>query len=442
MAAGKPRPDPRAGRRGGGPRGVDGGARSRRRSADVRGRQVVRWSHDLARARGRAARRRARPRVPRLPAASAGQARDRTRRAPRARRAGRCCSCRARATISPSSRCLRPVVKKLGARATLHVVDHADHGFDVLVRSGRTRGRGARTSSRRRSPRDGSRRGDIGRRVWTSYSARHAAQLIGLPESAVRSCIRDGLVGTPGAVPAQLSFRDLSALRTVKALVDAGLPLPRVRKELTQHPADAARGNVDRRAHRRGARRRGLRARRRRSVDRPGRPAVAASRASHREPPAPPPGELRELPRSSDAPVPVAVAPATADQWIDARDRARGARSGRGDRCVSPRAAPAARAHRGLDQPRPAVRRERRSDRRARLLPQRARSRSRGRDRLLQPRRARAGRRERRRTRSRCTAARSSSTPSSPRRTTTSRPCSIRAATRGRPFDTSTSIES
>jgi predicted alpha/beta-hydrolase family hydrolase len=34
---------------------------------------------------------------------------------------------------------LRPVVRKLGARATLHVVKHADHGFDVLVRSGRTR---------------------------------------------------------------------------------------------------------------------------------------------------------------------------------------------------------------------------------------------------------------------------------------------------------------
>src|SRR5512142_2446495 len=70
------------------------------------------------------------------------------------------------------------------------------------------------------------------RLVWTSYSARHAAQLIGLPESAVRSCIRDGRVGAPGAVPAQLSFRDLSALRTVKALVEAGLPLARVRKEL------------------------------------------------------------------------------------------------------------------------------------------------------------------------------------------------------------------
>lgn len=34
---------------------------------------------------------------------------------------------------------LRPVVGKLGERATLHVVKHADHGFDVLVRSGRTR---------------------------------------------------------------------------------------------------------------------------------------------------------------------------------------------------------------------------------------------------------------------------------------------------------------
>lgn len=33
---------------------------------------------------------------------------------------------------------LRPVVVGLGSRATLHVVDHADHGFDVLVRSGRT----------------------------------------------------------------------------------------------------------------------------------------------------------------------------------------------------------------------------------------------------------------------------------------------------------------
>ena len=35
---------------------------------------------------------------------------------------------------------LRPVVRKLGARAVLHVVKGADHGFDVLVRSGRKPG--------------------------------------------------------------------------------------------------------------------------------------------------------------------------------------------------------------------------------------------------------------------------------------------------------------
>ena len=35
---------------------------------------------------------------------------------------------------------LRPVVAGLGARAALHIVKAADHGFDVQVRSGRTRG--------------------------------------------------------------------------------------------------------------------------------------------------------------------------------------------------------------------------------------------------------------------------------------------------------------
>ena len=149
--------------------------------------------------------------------------------------------------------------------------------------------------------------------MWTSYSARHAAQLIGLPESAVRSCIRAGLVGAPGAVPAQLSFRDLSALRTVKALVDAGLPLPRVRKELAriqqQLPAGTslaeltveARGGT---VHIRGTQDTGL--------------SGQLSLVFETPPPAQPApvGELRELPRATDALIPVAVAPATADQWL------------------------------------------------------------------------------------------------------------------------------
>jgi len=149
--------------------------------------------------------------------------------------------------------------------------------------------------------------------MWTSYSARHAAQLIGLPESAVRSCIRDGLVGTPGAVPAQLSFRDLSALRTVKALVDAGLPLPRVRKELARIAKNLPAGTsiaeltVEARGgaiHIRGA-----------SGDQPlsGQLALQFEAPPAAEPPA---GELRELPRAPEAPGPAAVPPATADQWI------------------------------------------------------------------------------------------------------------------------------
>ena len=151
--------------------------------------------------------------------------------------------------------------------------------------------------------------------MWTSYSARHAAQLIGLPESAIRSCIRDGLVGTPGTVPAQLTFRDLSALRTVKALVDAGLPLPRVRRELVriqlalpdgtslaELTIEVRGGEVLVRGTRPGGEPQGQLAL---PFDLPAPTAEPG-----------PPGELRELPRAADVPLLVAVAPATADQWL------------------------------------------------------------------------------------------------------------------------------
>jgi hypothetical protein len=159
--------------------------------------------------------------------------------------------------------------------------------------------------------------------VWTSYSARHAAQLIGLPESAVRSCIRDGLVGMPGTVPAQLTFRDLSALRTVKALVDAGLPLPRVRRELVRiqlalpDGASLAELTIEVRGGEVHVRGRagavqvgqlalpfdglGLLA----EPDGPDGPAG----------PAGPGGVIHELPRPSEAAL-TPVAPATAEQWL------------------------------------------------------------------------------------------------------------------------------
>src|ERR1041385_8767277 len=142
------------------------------------------------------------------------------------------------------------------------------------------------------------------RGVWTSYSARHAAQLIGLPESAIRSCIRDGVVGAPGTVPAQLTFRDLSALRTVKSLVDAGVPLPRVRRELLLiqrgMPMGTTIAEITVEAHNGSVRLRGDA-----SPEGAGQLALPFER-SH----VPPAGELRELPRPVGGPEPAPAPPA------------------------------------------------------------------------------------------------------------------------------------
>jgi hypothetical protein len=147
--------------------------------------------------------------------------------------------------------------------------------------------------------------------VWTSYTARHAAQLLGLPESAVRSCIRDGLVGAAGSVPAQLTFRDLSALRTVKSLVDAGVPLPRVRRELMLiqrgMPAGTTIAELTVEAYNGSVRLRGDA-----SPEGSGQLTLPFER-----PHDVPAGELRELPRPAGAPEPAPAPPATADQWLN-----------------------------------------------------------------------------------------------------------------------------
>jgi hypothetical protein len=152
--------------------------------------------------------------------------------------------------------------------------------------------------------------------VWTSYSARHAAQLIGLAESVVRSCIRDGLVGTPNTVPAQLSFRDLAALRTVKALIDAGLPLPRVRKELLeiqkQLPAGTSLAELTVEARNGQVHVRGTPAPRGEAAGQLALPFDVTIETSETGET----GELHELPRPPEAPMPAVVPPATADQWM------------------------------------------------------------------------------------------------------------------------------
>lgn len=160
--------------------------------------------------------------------------------------------------------------------------------------------------------------------MWSSYSARHAAQLIGLTESAVRSCIRDGLIGSPGEVPARLSFRDLAVLRTIKALVDAGVPFARVRKELlelartlpegksiAELPIEARAGRVHLRGQPSSAGQLEL------TFD-PGSGAApdASASPSSIAAPAKENGELHTLPRLQSAPGPAAAPVVTADEWL------------------------------------------------------------------------------------------------------------------------------
>ncbi len=73
-----------------------------------------------------------------FPLHAAGRPGERARRASGRGRRCRCCSSRASATSSPTSRCCARSAPALGARATLQVVPTADHGFHVLKRAGRS----------------------------------------------------------------------------------------------------------------------------------------------------------------------------------------------------------------------------------------------------------------------------------------------------------------
>lgn len=67
--------------------------------------------------------------------------------------------------------------------------------------------------------------------MWTAYSTRDAAEFVGLSESAVRSCVRAGLLNQDQS-RLRFSFRDLLVLKMVKGLVGDGMSLRRARREL------------------------------------------------------------------------------------------------------------------------------------------------------------------------------------------------------------------
>ncbi|RMH40696.1 MAG: tetratricopeptide repeat protein [Deltaproteobacteria bacterium] len=78
-----------------------------------------------------------------------------------------------------------------------------------------------------------------------TFSTREAAEVVGLSESTVRGCVRAGFLSpTASGVALRFSFRDLAVLRVVKALVDRGVPVRRIRRQLKtlreQLPSDVS----------------------------------------------------------------------------------------------------------------------------------------------------------------------------------------------------------
>jgi DNA-binding transcriptional MerR regulator len=74
---------------------------------------------------------------------------------------------------------------------------------------------------------------EISAAVWTDYSNRQTAEIVGLSESMVRSCAREGLLDAgPDQVPLRFSFQDLRVLKLIKELTTEGISIRRVRRQL------------------------------------------------------------------------------------------------------------------------------------------------------------------------------------------------------------------
>lgn len=151
--------------------------------------------------------------------------------------------------------------------------------------------------------------------MWTGYSTREAAELMGMPESAIRSCARAGLLSTDSArVPARLSFRDLKVLRLVKELGGQGLSMRRIRNQLIElqrrlpeaslaELSLAAQGGHVVVRDSAGAQRRSWRAD-------SGQMLIDFEAAA-------PAGELAAMPARREAPPPEPVAALTAEDWFE-----------------------------------------------------------------------------------------------------------------------------
>ncbi len=71
--------------------------------------------------------------------------------------------------------------------------------------------------------------------MWTGYSTKDAAEVVGLSQRAVRRCVREGLLdATPDALPLRFSFQDLKVLQLRKRLTKSGVSIRRARRQLAE----------------------------------------------------------------------------------------------------------------------------------------------------------------------------------------------------------------
>jgi len=148
--------------------------------------------------------------------------------------------------------------------------------------------------------------------VWTTYSTKDTAALVGLSQWAVRACVREGLLDTkPDELPLRFSFQDLSVLRTIKTLIRNGVSIRRAQRQLASLRVrngrdvslaslciDAHDGHVVVRDHE--------------SAWRADSGQLVFGFSFHR-----PPGEVRQLPYHVSSVAPEFMKALTADEWFE-----------------------------------------------------------------------------------------------------------------------------
>ena len=147
--------------------------------------------------------------------------------------------------------------------------------------------------------------------MWTAYSTKDTAQLVGLTQSVVRSCVREGLLDAQVDVfPLRFSFQDLTVLKGIKQLVGRGVSIRRARRQLgvlrARDPGNSLaslaievhRGHVV--------------IREREKVWRADTGQLVFAFEFHQ-----PLGEIAEMPHPTELPGPEFMASLTADEWFD-----------------------------------------------------------------------------------------------------------------------------